>query len=358
MSSLARGLARGIAVPTLNLAYSLGLYRALGAWYGGCGVIFSLHRVVDGAEPFLNPPQKLESSILEDLLVVVRRLDCEIVSLNDLHHHLMEHVEGRGHRSHGHARLVCFTLDDGYADNLTIALPIFRKHGVPLTVFIATDIVERTIFYWWGANEELILKNESIELPAIYDMAATTLPAGSLADKIAAYQMLDQLCLGLGEALFPTLRELYKKYKVDVEARLNRDALTIAQVRELSHDRLVAIGAHGVSHRRLSHMSEQDVRLEMEQGRSTLQNWTQEEVQHFAYPFGNANACGLREFALAKDAGFKTALTTRQGNIFPEHRHYLQCLPRRDVPLSRFALRNTLYGIQTIIEQDLRFRTD
>lgn len=35
---------------------------------------------------------------------------------------------------------------------------------------------------------------------------------------------------------------------------------------------------------------------------------------------------------MVKNAGFKTATTTRIGNIFPEHKDHLECLPR--IPIS------------------------
>jgi len=38
-------------------------------------------------------------------------------------------------------------------------------------------------------------------------------------------------------------------------------------------------------------------------------------VLHLAYPYGDRLAAGPREFALAKAAGFKTAVTTRPGAI-------------------------------------------
>ena len=359
MFCVPRALTKGAAISTLNLGYNLGVYRMLGASYGGCGVIFSLHRVVEAGQPALNPAYKLRADVLDDILGTVRDLGWDIVTIDEMHRHLLAHRVARSDKKFaGHRRMACFTIDDGYVDTLTVALPLFRKHQAPLAVFIATDIVERSLFYWWGCNEELALRNERIELPHINGSIPAVLLARTYTEKIAAYQTLDQLCHKSGDSLFPLLRQLYKRYGIDAERILDRDALTVSQARELALDPLVTIGSHGVSHRRLSQMTEEDVARDMKKGREKLKSWSEVDVGHFAYPFGRADACGPREFAIAKQIGFKTALTTRQGNIFPEHCDYLQCLPRRVVPLSRFALRNILYGVQTILENDSKFQTN
>ena len=49
---------------------------------------------------------------------------------------------------------------------------------------------------------------------------------------------------------------------------------------------------------------------------------------HLAYPYGDRIAAGPREFRLARAAGFKTAVTTRPGMIFPESAEHLTALQR------------------------------
>ena len=49
---------------------------------------------------------------------------------------------------------------------------------------------------------------------------------------------------------------------------------------------------------------------------------------HFAYPYGYERAVGHREVALARAAGFASAVTTRHGVLQKEHAHHMHALPR------------------------------
>jgi len=47
-----------------------------------------------------------------------------------------------------------------------------------------------------------------------------------------------------------------------------------------------------------------------------------------SYPFGDRTACAAREFELAAELGFKTAVTARPGVLFGRHRQCMTALPR------------------------------
>src|SRR5215470_12124678 len=53
------------------------------------------------------------------------------------------------------ARRAVLTFDDGYADNLTAALPVLKKHGVPATLFIITGDMGKADVVWDEAGEKL-----------------------------------------------------------------------------------------------------------------------------------------------------------------------------------------------------------
>src|SRR5690348_11092144 len=48
-----------------------------------------------------------------------------------------------------HRPRVVVTLDDGYLDNLTTALPIAESKGVPITVFVTSGILGNHKGFWW-----------------------------------------------------------------------------------------------------------------------------------------------------------------------------------------------------------------
>jgi len=53
--------------------------------------------------------------------------------------------------------------------------------------------------------------------------------------------------------------------------------------------------------------------------------------KHLAYPVGNPTSAGPREFRMAAELGFKTALTTRPDVPFKAHRDHLTAPPRISV---------------------------
>jgi peptidoglycan/xylan/chitin deacetylase (PgdA/CDA1 family) len=91
---------------------------------------------------------------------------------------------------------------------------------------------------------------------------------------------------------------------------------------------LVTIGAHTITHCNLARQTGETASREMAVGRARIEATLQRPVIHLAYPYGDKIAAGPREFALARTAGFKTAVTTRPGMLFPESADHLTALQR------------------------------
>jgi peptidoglycan/xylan/chitin deacetylase (PgdA/CDA1 family) len=101
------------------------------------------------------------------------------------------------------------------------------------------------------------------------------------------------------------------------------------EIAELAADPLVTIGAHTVTHPMLLKVPDDHaVRAEMEMSRAVLEAALGRRPEHLAYPVGDPTSAGPREFRIALELGFKTAVTTRPGVLFKAHRDHLMALPR------------------------------
>ncbi|MEO7841426.1 MAG: polysaccharide deacetylase family protein, partial [Anaerolineales bacterium] len=118
--------------------------------------------------------------------------------------------------------------------------------------------------------------------------------------------------------------------------KVDEVALTWKQIKQLASDPLVTIGAHTVNHYVLSSLSIDEVQFEIVESRRMLEAKLDKQIEHFSYPFGNRREAEEREFSIALQCGFKSAMTTRTGNIFAAHGLQINTLPRYD--LTQIAL--------------------
>jgi peptidoglycan/xylan/chitin deacetylase (PgdA/CDA1 family) len=78
----------------------------------------------------------------------------------------------------------------------------------------------------------------------------------------------------------------------------------------------------------LSKIPERQARSEMAMSRAVIEASLGLKPDHLSYPGGDPTSAGPREFRIATELGFKTAVTTRPGVLFPEHGQHLTALPR------------------------------
>jgi peptidoglycan/xylan/chitin deacetylase (PgdA/CDA1 family) len=306
----------------LGALYFSGAHHLLRPLLSGVGVIFMLHHVRPAREAGFQPNRHLEVTpeFLRATLSHLRSSNIDIVSMDELHERL---VQGRFAR-----RFAAFTLDDGYRDNLEFALPVLREFDAPSTVYVTSDFAEGNGRLWWTALEAVIAKTELIDVQI--GNAALRLDATTPAAKQAAFDRLHAWLRALPAEhdLKREIEALCATYDVDIGALCHSLCLSWDEVRRLAADPLVTIGAHSISHCNLAKQGEEIAAQEMAVSRAQIERELSRTVQHFAYPYGDREAAGEREFALAASAGFKTAVTTRPGMLFAENAGHMTALPR------------------------------
>jgi peptidoglycan/xylan/chitin deacetylase (PgdA/CDA1 family) len=294
-------------------AHVSGLSRVLAMRYRGRGIIFALHSVTKDDAFHSDATLRCPVGTLDWTLRRLRQLRIDVVTLD-------EAVERLGARSA--RRFAVFTFDDGFADNLTHALPVMEKFAAPFTLYVNTGMINRDIDAWWFGVAALIRARDRIDLPGLghFNCADCTAKQRTyVAIEAAVHAEFD---------LLPIVRRAIADAGIEIAAEVDREALTVQQLKKLAQHPLVTIGGHTTTHRNLARASAAAVRAEMADNKKFLEHLIGIPIAHNAYPFGHAGACGEREADISRSLGFRTAVTTRVGTLFPEHRHHLHALPR------------------------------
>ncbi len=301
-----------------------GLHRLAARYTQGLGAILMLHRVRAAPQVGFAPNGGLEITpdFLDSLLTRLKASGYALVSLDEAVARIRSGAQGQP--------FVALTFDDGYRDTADVALPILEKHGAPCTVFVTTGFADRTARMWWVEMEEAIAALPSIRIEAagrLFD-----LPAATAEQKQAAFEALYwPLRAGEESELLRVTGALADEAGVERVDLVDELCLNWCGLRKLARHPLVAIGAHTLSHPMLAKHHDAFARREIADSKTLIEDELDCAVKHFAYPVGDPGSAGPREFAMARQAGYESAVTTRPGMAFPEHAGHLTALPRLSV---------------------------
>lgn len=300
-------------------------------FYSGIGSILMFHRIArkeNSPRIEKNRSNEVSPEFLELLVTYFLESGYEIVSLDTVYAYLV-----RGQRD---THFVAFTFDDGYEDAYSLAYPVFRKYNLPFAIYLSTNYPDKKAVLWWYLLEDLVLRNEEIRFThhkKSYQFSSKGEQKEGVFHAIRALMIRKS-----GDDLASFMRDLFEPYGMNVYEYSHKLTLDWNQIRLMSEDPLVTIGAHTMDHYALSRLSGEQAEYQIRASREKTEHHIGKKVEHFSYPFGSRGEADEREFNMVKNLGFKTATTTRIGNIFPAHRDHLACLPRIPVSGNREAL--------------------
>lgn len=194
-------------------------------------------------------------------------------------------------------RVVCLTVDDGYANNLHIAQPLFQKYSAPATIFLASAYIESGDFYPFD------------RLRLIRAFAAPGLqPTNGYGESLPAYlnNPIDQV---LRDAE-PPWREILPKL-TEAQRRELRP-LTREELRQLD-PRVIELGAHSHSHCILRNETPERRRSEIETSLDRVAEWTGRPAHLFSYPNGRQGDFNEADKEVLRARGVLAAVSTIPG---------------------------------------------
>lgn len=204
---------------------------------------------------------------------------------------------------------VCVTFDDGYADNVEVALPILQRWNIPATFFLTTG--------YFGNGR---MWNDTV-IEAVRQAAGPTLGLAALALGEYPIATVEQRAQAAG-AVLRKLKHLPRRERDAQVARMldvlqmevaNRPMMTEEQVNDLCRAKM-DIGGHTVHHPILTQIPLAEAREEIVAGKQCLEQIIGREIRLFAYPNGVPGMDYDRQHvALCRDAGFDAAVSTAWG---------------------------------------------
>ncbi len=204
------------------------------------------------------------------------------------------------------------TVDDGHQDFYPVAYPIFRRHGIPATLYLTTDYLDGKGWLWFDLIDYLFESTSASSL----EFENQVLPLASDGMKQSAAWVVKQAALRItNQNRLHLMDQLPRLLKVDPPALpLKRWApLTWAEVREMaSHG--FEFGAHTRTHPILSSLAGEDlIREEIEGSKRRIEQELNSDVNHFCYPNGTSADFTEQAVERVRRAGFRTAVTTEAG---------------------------------------------
>lgn len=260
--------------------------------------ILTYHRVLPAPDALL--PDEPDAAVFAAQMAAVARY-CKVLALPDAARRLADGTLP--------ACAACITFDDGYGNNHEIARPVLERLGLPATVFVAGDAVDRGVMW-----NDLVI--EAIRgAKASLDLGPAGLGTVALSTSVPRAGIVTQV---LNAVKYRPLRERWdlavELYARNAGGPLPRLMMTRAQVKDLA-SRGFDVGSHTVTHPILATLAPDQARAEIAGSWRWVLEVAGTAPRSFAYPNGRPG----RDFdhthaAMVRDAGFEVAVTTVWGS--------------------------------------------
>lgn len=224
---------------------------------------------------------------------------------------------------HEPGQAVAFTFDDGYADNVTRALPILQRHGARGTFYLTSGLMESRTAPWW---DELAFILEQARRDAELEIAGqrVVLAVRSLAGRRAALAVLLPLMRVAPAEMRRRLDALREVLSVGEPAPCDlADWSLAARLAEGGME----VGAHTLTHPFLTTLPPAEQSSEIRGSMDRIHARLGVMPTGLAYPVGDHDAHTIHA---SQSAGLAHAVTTQAGDCRPDSpRHQLV---RRAIP--------------------------
>jgi peptidoglycan/xylan/chitin deacetylase (PgdA/CDA1 family) len=212
---------------------------------------------------------------------------------------------------------VTVTVDDGYRNFLTNGHPIFKRHGIPTTLYAVAGFADRRLWLW--TDQVAFILNEtskkSIRVELFEGQVLDLDLASAISKRASAQALWEGLKMVPNERRVTLLRDLAGLCGVVVPPSPppDRASLSWEEMRALAADG-VEIGCHTDSHPILSRIGDTpELTREIGGAKELMEARLKRRVDHFCYPNGREIDISEAAVRCVRDAGFASSVTCTYG---------------------------------------------
>jgi peptidoglycan/xylan/chitin deacetylase (PgdA/CDA1 family) len=312
---------RFLAGAGLRLAWLSGIARLMERRRGGAGAILRFEHVRPARDAAFQPRRahEITPQFLDRVITALKRWKFDIVSMDEVVRRAAGPALSR--------RFVSLTFDGATRDLITFGYPVLTKHAVPFTVYVPTAFADRLGEAWWLGLEQVIARNDRMALVMEGKERRFEMPEPQ--QKLQLYELLERWLRGLPpQQVSAAINDLCKRYSVDLAALSRAAFMDWDDLAKLAANPNVTFGSMTVNAPVLAKLNDADAFREMSMGRAVAEAAFNRDIPHFAYPSGDRASFTGQHVALARDAGFVSAVTTLSGTVRAEGGSNLHALPR------------------------------
>ncbi|MDB6063063.1 MAG: hypothetical protein JWM78_3166 [Verrucomicrobiaceae bacterium] len=229
---------------------------------------------------------------------------------------------------------VAFSLDDGFAEQVTLAGNIFSKFDCPATCFLITGFIDGNLWQWEHQLNFLLKNTTATSVTVKFASAEQTFnlqipkahrPVIAAIRKHGAnnaYQIVEQISQEL-------------QIRIPSAPPLDERPATWDEIRTME-ERGMQFAPHTVTHRIVSGLSDDEQSHEIAESFKRVKQECKQPSNIFCYPSGQADQYDERMFNKLRDAGVSAAFSALPGYLngpqIASDPNYRYAIPRMTMP--------------------------
>lgn len=239
------------------------------------------HGVVSQDSSYFSPRHILKSQFEQHLIYFKKNYD--VISVSETFYNHKNNIKPS-------KKTLSISFDDGYKNNLDIALPLIEKYQIPVTFFISSICTEEIkLRCLWtdliaGLNyfhNDKLIKIGEFEFNKLVDLKKDV----SLANFIKSQNPVERDKLLDGLVKEYDLISKIQSLNQEIWCLLNKEELI-----QLSQSKFANIGSHGHLHYNLGEIGKEEAKEELVISKTKIENAINKEVNLIAYPDGSYTA--------------------------------------------------------------------